>query len=175
MEVVVSSGDTPRFFFSNKKIQEISTTLQKKADANSVPTMSQWQAIGLKKIDFFGAENWRKLRCEKRMSSSLKWLCFRVFCGFVQLFTPCLSDVTLYIQYIVVFVAPFTCSPPNQCDFVGSKTRLQDDISWFGWGSVLNPDGNGWEWMVQCKGWKVEAHSFRDSWPYTVIIGKCIT
>ena len=59
--VVVSSGDTPRFFvFEQKKIQEISTTLQKKADANSVPTMSQWQAIGaqwLEDLDFLGAEN----------------------------------------------------------------------------------------------------------------------
>ena len=51
--MVVSSGDTPRFFFSlTKNIQEISTSLQKKADANSVPTMSQWQAVGPGRFDF---------------------------------------------------------------------------------------------------------------------------
>ena len=69
------------------------------------------------------------------MSSSLKWLRFRAewFCAVVHpMFVRCYIVYTV-LQYIVVFVAPFTCSPPNQCDFVGSKTRLQDDICWFGW------------------------------------------
>ncbi len=52
MIVVGNSGDTSRFHVDKltKKIQEISTSLQKKADANSVPTMSQWQAIGLEDL-----------------------------------------------------------------------------------------------------------------------------
>lgn len=60
--MVVSSGDTPRFFVDDKKIQEISTTLQKKADANSVPTMSQWQAIGPGRFDFLERKT-DSLRC----------------------------------------------------------------------------------------------------------------